>query len=59
MIKEIYEIKEISVLKTQPIDKFQRLDSCQSQVLEILLQDKDEKQFTENFEGAEEYQENM
>lgn len=55
LAKEISELKEVSVLKTQHVDKFQIFDACQSQISEILFQDEDGNLITEDFEGTEEY----
>ncbi|GFY49299.1 hypothetical protein TNIN_51691 [Trichonephila inaurata madagascariensis] len=55
--KEIADRKELSVLRAQIADKFQRLDNCQLLLLEELLKEEnDEQLFSEDFEEAETYQ---
>ncbi|GFX19787.1 DUF1758 domain-containing protein [Trichonephila clavipes] len=54
--KEIADRKELSVIRTQIADKFQRLDNCQLLLSEELLKEENGEQlFSEDFEEAETY----
>ncbi|GFX65438.1 uncharacterized protein TNCV_399891 [Trichonephila clavipes] len=56
LIKENIDMNQISILKTQFIDKFQRLDTCQSQISEQLLDTEDAVQeYLDDMEDAENY----
>ncbi|GFX25661.1 DUF1758 domain-containing protein [Trichonephila clavipes] len=56
LIKENIDMNQLSILKTQFIDKFQRLDTCQSQISEQLLDTKDAVQeYLDDMEDAENY----
>ncbi|GFS29668.1 DUF1758 domain-containing protein [Trichonephila inaurata madagascariensis] len=54
--KEIADRKDLSVLRIQIADKFQRLDNCQLLLSEELLKEENGEQlFSEDFEEAETY----
>ncbi|GFT34282.1 DUF1758 domain-containing protein [Trichonephila clavipes] len=56
LIKENIDMNQHSILKTQFIDKFQRLDTCQSQISEQLLDTEDAVQeYLDDMEDAENY----
>ncbi|GFV21013.1 integrase catalytic domain-containing protein [Trichonephila clavipes] len=56
LIKENIDMNQLSILKTQFIDKFQRLDTCQSQISEQLLDTEDAVQeYLDDMEDAENY----
>ncbi|GFX32053.1 uncharacterized protein TNCV_4099021 [Trichonephila clavipes] len=56
LIKENIDMNQLSILKTQFIDKFQRLDTCQSQISEQLLHTEDAVQeYLDDMEDAENY----
>ncbi|GFT12172.1 uncharacterized protein TNCV_219881 [Trichonephila clavipes] len=55
-MKENIDMNQLSILKTQFIDKFQRLDTCQSQISEQLLDTEDAVQeYLDDMEDAENY----
>ncbi|GFX33657.1 uncharacterized protein TNCV_1933241 [Trichonephila clavipes] len=54
--KENIDMNQLSILKTQFIDKFQRLDTCQNQISEQLLGTEDAVQeYLDDMEDAENY----
>ncbi|GFW58309.1 hypothetical protein TNCV_2634831 [Trichonephila clavipes] len=56
LIKENIDMNQLSILKTQFIDKFQRLDTCQNQISEQLLGTEDAVQeYLDDMEDAENY----
>ncbi|GFT68569.1 uncharacterized protein TNCV_1841721 [Trichonephila clavipes] len=56
LMKENIDMNQLSILKTQFIDKFQRLDTCQSQISEQLLDTEDAVQeYLDDMEDAENY----
>ncbi|GFW32058.1 uncharacterized protein TNCV_2600841 [Trichonephila clavipes] len=56
LIKENIDMNQLSILKTQFIDKFQRLDICQNQISEQLLGTEDAVQeYLDDMEDAENY----
>ncbi|GFX26894.1 uncharacterized protein TNCV_1840661 [Trichonephila clavipes] len=56
LIKENIDMNQLSILKTQFIDKFQRLDTCQNQISEQLLDTEDAVQeYLYDIEDAENY----
>ncbi|GFV14936.1 uncharacterized protein TNCV_3642981 [Trichonephila clavipes] len=56
LIKENIDMNQLSILKTQFIDKFQRLDTCQNQISEQLLGTEDAMQeYLDDMEDAENY----
>ncbi|GFU44969.1 uncharacterized protein TNCV_4234891 [Trichonephila clavipes] len=56
LIKENVDMNQLSILKTQFIDKFQRLDTCQNQISEQLLGTEDAVQeYLDDMEDAENY----
>ncbi|GFW64648.1 uncharacterized protein TNCV_700541 [Trichonephila clavipes] len=56
LIKENIDMNQLSILKTQFIDKFQRLGTCQSQISEQLLDTEDAVQeYLDDMEDAENY----
>ncbi|GFX77521.1 uncharacterized protein TNCV_4025711 [Trichonephila clavipes] len=56
LIKENIDMNQLSILKTQFMDKFQRLDTCQSQISEQLLDTEDAVQeYLDYMEDAENY----
>ncbi|GFV92407.1 uncharacterized protein TNCV_3950171 [Trichonephila clavipes] len=56
LMKENIDMNQLSILKTQFIDKFQRLDTCQSQISEQLLDTEDAVQeYLGDMEDAENY----
>ncbi|GFX77198.1 uncharacterized protein TNCV_1679811 [Trichonephila clavipes] len=56
LIKENIDMNQLSILKTQFIDKFQRLDTCQNQISEQLLDTEDAVQeYLDDIEDAENY----
>ncbi|GFW98313.1 uncharacterized protein TNCV_1091911 [Trichonephila clavipes] len=56
LMKENIDMNQLSILKTQFIDKFQRLDTCQSQISEQLLDTEDVVQeYLDDMEDAENY----
>ncbi|GFT02085.1 uncharacterized protein TNCV_83881 [Trichonephila clavipes] len=56
LIKENIDMNQLSILKTRFMDKFQRLDTCQSQISEQLLDTEDAVQeYLDNMEDAENY----
>ncbi|GFT01484.1 uncharacterized protein TNCV_270001 [Trichonephila clavipes] len=56
LITENIDMNQLSILKTQFIDKFQRLDTCQSQISEQLLDTEDAVQeYLDDMEDAENY----
>ncbi|GFY18336.1 uncharacterized protein TNCV_2047421 [Trichonephila clavipes] len=56
LIKENIDMNQLSILKTQFIDKFQRLDTCQNQISEQLLDTEDAVQeYLDDMEDAENY----
>ncbi|GFY34128.1 uncharacterized protein TNCV_2504311 [Trichonephila clavipes] len=56
LIKENIDMNQLSILKTQLIDKFQRLDTCQNQISEQLLDTEDTVQeYLDDMEDAENY----
>ncbi|GFT21855.1 hypothetical protein TNCV_3179601 [Trichonephila clavipes] len=56
LIKENIDMNQLSILKTQFIDKFQRLDICQNQISEQLLGTEDAVQeYLDDMEEAENY----
>ncbi|GFS99802.1 uncharacterized protein TNCV_1062611 [Trichonephila clavipes] len=56
LMKENIDMNQLSILKTQFIDKFQRLDTCQSQISEQLLNTEDAVQeYLDDMEDAENY----
>ncbi|GFU30829.1 integrase catalytic domain-containing protein [Trichonephila clavipes] len=56
LIKENVDMNQLSILKTQFIDKFQRLDTCQNQISEQLLGTEDAvKEYLDDMEDAENY----
>ncbi|GFW86205.1 uncharacterized protein TNCV_4779171 [Trichonephila clavipes] len=56
LMKENIDMNQLSILKTQFIDKFQRLDTCQSQISEQLLDTEDAvQQYLDDMEDAENY----
>ncbi|GFW80634.1 integrase catalytic domain-containing protein [Trichonephila clavipes] len=56
LIKENIDMNQLSILKTQFIDNFQRLDTCQSQISEQLLDTEDAVQeYLDDMEDAENY----
>ncbi|GFX16941.1 integrase catalytic domain-containing protein [Trichonephila clavipes] len=56
LIKENINMNQLSILKTQFIDKFQRLDTCQNQISEQLLGTEDAVQeYLVDMEDAENY----
>ena len=60
MSSEVVDLKNIALLQIQLDDKFSCLEKCQESISEnILLGDdsEDQKQFAEDFEGAEKYRE--
>ncbi|GFW62537.1 structural maintenance of chromosomes protein 2 [Trichonephila clavipes] len=56
LIKENIDMNQLSILKTQFIDKFQRLDTCQNHISELLLGTEDAVQeYLDDMEDAENY----
>ncbi|GFW38358.1 hypothetical protein TNCV_1332111 [Trichonephila clavipes] len=56
LIKENIDMNQLSILKTQFMDKFKRLDTCQSQISEQLLDTEDAVQeYFDDMEDAENY----
>ncbi|GFS70369.1 DUF1758 domain-containing protein [Trichonephila clavipes] len=56
LIKENIDMNQLSILKTQFMDKFQRLDTCQSQISEQLLDTEDVVQeYLDDMEDTENY----
>ncbi|GFW61209.1 DUF1758 domain-containing protein [Trichonephila clavipes] len=56
LIKENIDMNQLSILKTQFMDKFQRLDTCQNQISEQLLDTEDAVQeCLDDMEDAENY----
>ncbi|GFS84370.1 uncharacterized protein TNCV_4605801 [Trichonephila clavipes] len=56
LIKENIDMNQLSILKTQFMDKFQRLDTCQNQISEQLLGTEDAVQeYLDDMEDAENY----
>ncbi|GFT70284.1 uncharacterized protein TNCV_3457231 [Trichonephila clavipes] len=56
LIKENTDMNQLSILKTQFMDKFQRLDTCQNQISEQLLDTEDAVQeYLDDMEDAENY----
>ncbi|GFS79036.1 uncharacterized protein TNCV_4342561 [Trichonephila clavipes] len=56
LIKENIDRNQLSILKTQFMDKFQRLDTCQNQISELLLGTEDAVQeYLDDMEDAENY----
>ncbi|GFU55546.1 uncharacterized protein TNCV_4339411 [Trichonephila clavipes] len=56
LIKENIDMNQLSILKTQFIDKFQRLDTYQNQISEQLLDTEDAVQeYLDDMEDAENY----
>ncbi|GFT93359.1 DUF1758 domain-containing protein [Trichonephila clavipes] len=56
IVKENIDMNQLSILKTQFIDKFQRLDTCQNQISEQLLGTEDAVQeYLDDMEDAENY----
>ncbi|GFW72013.1 integrase catalytic domain-containing protein [Trichonephila clavipes] len=55
LIRENIDMNQLSILKTQFIDKFQRLDTCQNQISEQLLDTEDAIQEYLDMEDAENY----
>ncbi|GFS63227.1 DUF1758 domain-containing protein [Trichonephila clavipes] len=56
LIKENIDMNQLSILKTQFMDKFQRLNTCQNQISEQLLDTEDAMQeYLDDMEAAENY----
>ncbi|GFV93186.1 DUF1758 domain-containing protein [Trichonephila clavipes] len=56
LIKENIDMNQLSILKTQFMDKFERLDTCQNQISEQLLDTEDVVQeYLDDMEDAENY----
>ncbi|GBO13947.1 hypothetical protein AVEN_96834-1 [Araneus ventricosus] len=56
LIKEVPELKQLSILKSQISDKFARLDTCQTEITNLILKVEDAEQaYEEDFLSAEKY----
>ncbi|GFV62829.1 DUF1758 domain-containing protein [Trichonephila clavipes] len=56
LLKENIDMNQLSILKTQFMDKFQRLDTCQNQISEQLLDTEDAVQeYLDDMEDVENY----
>ncbi|GBN64608.1 hypothetical protein AVEN_156673-1 [Araneus ventricosus] len=57
LIKEAPELKKLSILKSQISDKFARLETCQTEITNLILKIEDAEQaYEEDFLSAEKYQ---
>ncbi|GBN70456.1 hypothetical protein AVEN_228019-1 [Araneus ventricosus] len=59
LLKEAPELKQLSILKSQISDKFARLEACQAEITNLILQTEDAEQaYEEEFLSAEKYRDN-
>ncbi|GBN25049.1 hypothetical protein AVEN_206250-1 [Araneus ventricosus] len=55
-IKEAPELKQLSILKSQISDKFERLETCQAEITNLILKVEDDEQaYEEDFLSSEKY----
>ncbi|GBN28278.1 hypothetical protein AVEN_260536-1 [Araneus ventricosus] len=56
LIKEAPELKQLSILKSQISDKFARLETCQAEIMNLILKIEDAEQaYEDDFLSAEKY----